>query len=219
MNRSSEVTGVILAGGRSRRFGSDKTFAEIAGKSFIERVSSILTGLFENVIIVGRDPIDFEGLGTTAVSDALPDLGALGGIYTGLLYAATPYIFVAACDMPLLNPKCVRIILDRAAGYDIVVPWLQDGQHPLHAAYSRKCIPHMERAVKEGELKVISLLQELRTLKLTEADFTAIDPNLNSFLNINTQDDYKRALRLIEETAETREETASSLESLTRRGQ
>lgn len=199
MDKNGEVTGVILAGGKSRRFGSDKIIAEIAGKSLIEHVHGIFGSLFKEVIIVGREPVDIEGFGARSVSDALPGLGALGGIYTGLLHATTPSIFVAACDMPLLNPACIRIVLVRAAGNDIVIPWLADGPHPLHALYSKRCLVHMERSLKEGALRIISILPNLRTLKLREVDFIAVDPDFRSFLNINTPEDHERAQRLIKD--------------------
>src|SRR3989338_7645546 len=103
MSKINDVTGVILAGGKSTRFGENKAFALFDGVSFIERALETMKQVFKEVIIVTNPPNVYSGWGGSVVKDTIPYQGPLGGLMSALTYSISPYVFIAACDMPLLS--------------------------------------------------------------------------------------------------------------------
>src|SRR4030043_189952 len=97
------MTGIILSGGRSTRMGKNKAFLRVGGEHLIDRTVRLFRAVFREVIIVTASPLDYLDQETVIVTDILPERGALGGIYTGLFYAAHQQAFVAACDTPFLD--------------------------------------------------------------------------------------------------------------------
>jgi molybdenum cofactor guanylyltransferase len=94
------MTGIILSGGGNTRMGRNKAFLRIGDERLTDRTVRILRSLFREVIIVVANPLDYLDQGAAIVTDLLPGRGALGGLYTGLFYAADEYVFVTACDIP-----------------------------------------------------------------------------------------------------------------------
>ncbi len=135
------VTGIILAGGESRRMGQDKAWLEVDGVSLIERVLSIMREVFSEVMIVTRWPDRFAPLGALVGVDVVSGAHAMGGVYTGLLRMQTEHGFVVACDMPFLSAVLIRHLTVLAPGHDVVFPISSQGLHPLHAVYSKHCLP------------------------------------------------------------------------------
>src|SRR3989339_729492 len=103
-----KVTGVILAGGKSRRFGKNKSFIQIDGTPLIERVVTVMGSVFEHRLLVTNTPEEYAYLGLPMVQDLIKGIGPLGGIYTGLETIADDAGFFVACDMPYLNADLVR---------------------------------------------------------------------------------------------------------------
>ena len=132
------MTGVILSGGSNRRMGENKAFLRVEGEPLIDRIVRLFRGVFKEVIIVTSSPLDYLDQEVVIVTDILPEKGALGGIYTGLFYAAEEHAFIAACDMPFLNRAFLEYMVRQTAGYDIIVPAPPDGLQPLHAVYARR---------------------------------------------------------------------------------
>jgi len=199
----SETTGIILAGGKSRRMGRDKALLDLGGKALIRYVLEPAVGLFPEVIIVANDIAAFEPMGMPVVSDLAPGAGALGGLYTGLVYASFPRVFVAACDMPFICPAAVRHLLDRADRYDVVLPSFPDGLHPLHAVYSRRCEGSIMRRLEAGSLRVIDFFPEVKVLEVSREEIEEIDPGGRSVWNLNTPDDFRKAEALLRESKQT----------------
>ena len=106
-----EVTGVILAGGKSSRMGKNKALLELGGKRIIESEINLFKSIFKEVILVTNSPLEYAGFDIKIVTDIFPEKGSLGGIYTGLFYSSYDYSFVASCDMPFLR----RDMIVRAA--------------------------------------------------------------------------------------------------------
>ena len=188
-----KVTGIILAGGKNLRMGKNKAFLEIGGRRIIERTQKIFAALFDEIILVTNTPLDYLSLNLRAVADLFPGKGALGGIYTGLFHASHSHAFVAACDMPFLNPPLIAHLLDLAPGYDIVIPRTQDGFQPLHAVYSQKCLPFIEALLRKEDLKIIDFFPRVKKRDLLPEELFPFDPELLSFVNINTPEDLARA--------------------------
>lgn len=184
------MTGVILSGGKSSRMGENKAFLRVDGERLIDRQVRLFRELFRQMIIVTGAPLDYLDQDATIVTDILPDKGALGGIYTGLFFAAEEHAFVAACDMPFLNRAFLEHMIRQAAGYDIVVPAPPDGLQPLHAIYGRRCLPVIKNLLERNRLQIKELYPSQRLLEIPPAVLGSFDPAGRMFLNINTPEDF-----------------------------
>src|SRR6267143_373552 len=102
-----EVTGVLLAGGKSRRMGEDKRYLVVGEQTLLERGLGVLRSIFQEVLVVIAQDNPPLGVDARVVRDLVPDCGSLGGLYTGLTQATAPCIFVVACDMPFLNQAVI----------------------------------------------------------------------------------------------------------------
>ena len=186
------MTGIILSGGENVRMGQNKAFLVVDGKRLIDRMIRIFRGLFAEVILVTNKPRDYLDLDVTLVTDIYPGRKALGGIYTGLFYANSSHAFVAACDMPCLNAEFIAHMMERALPNDIVVPPAADGLQPLHALYSRKCLPAIKNSLLRDRLKITGFYKGLKILYIPEETIQSFDPGTRMFMNINTPEDLIR---------------------------
>ena len=194
-----EVTGVLLAGGKSRRMGEDKRYLVVGEQTLLERGVGVLRSMFHEVLVViAQDsaPLDIDA---RVVRDLVPDCGSLGGIYTGLIQATSPYIFTVACDMPFLNQAVITQFTTRRDTADIVMARLATRLHPMHALYGKGCLPAMEQMIVARQLKIQELVSHasLRVQYVTEADLLSIDPSWRSFYNVNTPEDLEAACSLL----------------------
>jgi molybdopterin-guanine dinucleotide biosynthesis protein A len=146
-----------------------------------------------------NDPQAWASLPARLVRDFYADGGPLGAIYTGLSATAHPHALIVAADMPLLNSHLLRAMLEYPAGYDALVPcWPHpdapdhDHSQPLHAVYSRACLPTMQAALEQGVRRVRDVLPLLRMAHLMPEEIVRYDPQGLSFLNINTPADLAR---------------------------
>jgi len=135
------VTGVILAGGKSSRMGSNKALLPYRGGRFIEAIYRQLSAMFDEVLVVTNTPEQYTFLGCRLVSDLYQDMGALAGLHSGLIHSYTSHIFAVACDMPYLNDTLIRTLVVRCHKGDVIIPEGGNGLEPLHALYSRSCLP------------------------------------------------------------------------------
>ena len=189
-----EASGVILSGGESSRMGVNKAFIEIQGKRIIDSIVKLLSILFPEVIIVTNTPLDYACINARIVTDIFPQKGSLGGIYTGLFYSSHPYSLVVACDMPFLRREVIEYITGKIGSNDVVIPHLSDGYHPLHAIYSRRCLPFMERLIEKDDLRIVNFFKKVRVKEVSGKDLSRVDPDFSSFININTPEDVRRYL-------------------------
>ena len=136
-----DISGVLIAGGKSRRMGRDKRFLTVGGTSLFQRILTLLEQIFPETIVVLAEPLEsLEVRGGRVVYDVIPNAGSLGGLYTGLMAASHVRIFAVACDMPFLNSDVIRFMASFDTTADIVVAKLESGFQPLHALYSRSCL-------------------------------------------------------------------------------
>jgi len=190
---SREVTGVILAGGKSSRMGTDKGLIEFQGEKMIRRTMDVFKGLFKEIIIVTNLPLDYLDQDAMIVTDIFPGRGPIGGIHTGLFFSSNEHAFFAACDMPFFNSEFISYMVSRIGKYDIVVPETEKGPQPLHAIYSRKCLNRIKTLIAEDRLKVTGFYKGFRTLSIPTKEIARYDPESRMFLNVNTPEDLKGA--------------------------
>jgi len=210
------MSAVVLAGGDSRRMGSDKAFLKMPnGETIIETILSKLARLSKEIILVTNHPQRYEHLGVKLVADIYPGKGSLGGIYTGLSAMSHSHGLVVACDMPFLSLPLLRYMLVMAPEYDVVVPralpWgglkgVKEREetakeyllHPLHAVYSKNCLEPMRDLLVSGDLRIISFYPRVRVRYVEEGEIDIFDPEHLSFFNINTPGDLRKAEGLLQ---------------------
>ncbi len=190
------VSCVVLAGGKSSRMGTDKSFLPILGRPLIEEVLTRVEGLGVETLIVTNRPDDYRYLGLSLFTDAVPNQGALGGIYTAVQAARAPFVLVVACDMPFLNRDLLAYLVSLRSGYDVVAPRLGGVPEPLHAVYARSCLEPMRRSMESGMLKIIAFYPEVRLRYVDEPEIDRFDPQHLSFMNVNTPQELAHARAL-----------------------
>ena len=175
--------------------GVNKAFLQIGQKTIIERTVELFNQMFEQVILVTNDPLDYSHLNLEIAVDLVPKGGALIGIYTGLFYASHSPCFIAACDMPFLNSAVIDYMVGLGKNYDVVIPSLEDGYHPIHALYSRRCINQIEQLIGTKNYKITDFFHKVRVREVTPTELKPLDPPMDSFLNINTPEDLEQIHR------------------------
>ena len=191
-------TAVILAGGQSQRMGQDKAWLDVGGQPLIVHVVERLRNLAAEVIVVRGTPTSpLPKLLARVVEDRCQGMGPLAGLQAGLDASATPWIFAAACDMPLLNPALIRYLALLRPGYDVIVPYPAGQPEPLHAFYHRRCLPVIEQALASQQRPIWRIYDKLRIRPVLPAELVIFDPDLQSFVNINTPIEWEKVRRLI----------------------
>ncbi|MBT0665113.1 formate dehydrogenase accessory sulfurtransferase FdhD [Geobacter pelophilus] len=186
------ITGVILAGGESRRMGSNKALLPYKGGQFIEAIYRQHAELFDEVIVVTNNPELYAFLPCRKVTDLHVGKGALAGIHAGLHHSSNPHIFVTACDMPYLNSGLIRGLAAVRGNYAALVPESDSGTEPLHAFYGKTALPAMDEALAAGVRRIVRLFDRFPVRIVPAAEVGCLDPEFGSFRNINTPDDYYR---------------------------
>jgi molybdopterin-guanine dinucleotide biosynthesis protein A len=184
-----DVAGVILAGGKSLRFGQNKAFVAVEGVPLIERVTNVLGSVFHRVVLVTNTPDAYRHLRLPMFEDLVKGLGPLGGIFTGLSAIDEEAGFFVACDMPFLSPALIRYMSRIRGAFHVVVPRIRGDIEPLHALYSRECLPAMRKLIHAGEYQVFRFFQEAAVRYVEENEVRSLDPALRSFININRPQD------------------------------
>jgi len=144
------------------------------------------------VIVVTGAAGRYDFLPCRRVPDLFEGVGALAGIHSGLRHSETDLVFVAACDMPHLNGELIRHLCGLAEGADAVVPEGEKGLEPLHAVYRKSALPAIEKALRDGEHRVVSFFDRVTVRRVRLPDVSCFDPTLEAFRNINTPEDYYR---------------------------
>ena len=197
MNRASDVTAVILAGGMSRRLGRNKALEPFQGEPLIRRVIRRMGQVTSNIIIVANDEERVAELdlpdGVTPVIDEYPGKGSLGGIYTGIRAAPTEWTVFCACDMPFPSPQIYEALLAKRGSNNAVVPVVDGRPEPIHAAYSKPCLGPIREKLNADELKISGFYENVKVRYFSEDQVRLFDPDLLSFFNINTQQDLAKA--------------------------
>jgi molybdopterin-guanine dinucleotide biosynthesis protein A len=193
----SRTGGVVLAGGKSTRMGTSKALLPFGDETMLQRVVRVLGALVSPIVVVAASHQELPPLpGDVVVArDEREARGPLEGLRAGLkvLPDGIDRAYVTSCDVPLLVPGFVTQMLDLADGYDIAVVEIDGFPHPLSAVYSRSVLPQVEDLLAHDRLRPIFLFDAVKTRRVKPAEITA-DPDLRTLRNLNTREDYERAL-------------------------
>ena len=184
-----DVSAFIVAGGKSRRFGSDKLMHLYLGKPLIRHVADILTSTFEHVAIIADGGERFSFLELPWHSDIVTGAGPIGGIFTALEHSKNDRSFIVGGDMPGLHEGLVRYMVNESECFDVTVPVINGEFEALHAVYSRRCAAHIARVMEEGRRRIISFFSEVRVRKIDEKEISEIVTPREVFHNINYPED------------------------------
>ena len=191
------VTGLILAGGASRRMGRNKALLELEGEPLAARVAAALRPVSDELIIVANDPAPYRFLDLPIVPDIQPGHGPLMGLYSGLSAALGELAIAVAVDMPFLTPQFLGLLLSLAPGYDVVIPEAEGRLHPLCAVYRRAtCLPPMEAAIARGQRRLIAFHPQVRVRRVDERTLRRVSPDLRALINVNTPEELDQARQL-----------------------
>lgn len=183
------LTVAILAGGKSSRMGTNKSFVHFQGRPMIELVQERVSGLGKELILITNEPTAYAYLGLPMFGDVYPDHGALGGLFTAVHYAQYAHTLVVATDMPWLKRPLLKYMIALRRQADIIVPRWQKFPEPLHAIYSKNCLAPIAENLKAGHLKITRFFNQV-SVHFVEQDVIArFDPDGRSFANINTPKD------------------------------
>jgi molybdenum cofactor guanylyltransferase len=162
----------------------------------LERQMAVLREVTATIVLIttARTPPGVRGL--RVATDLVRGAGPLGGIYTAIHIARPGLALVVACDMPFLTAPFLGRLVAEAAGVDAAVPRTADGWHPLCAVYAPGAAEPIRRRIESGRLKVIDALADLRVREVGPEEIARYDPDGTLFFNINTPDDYQRALEV-----------------------
>jgi len=188
----------------------------VGGRTIIERILSVLKPLFKDIVIVTNSPHLYQRFKVKVITDVVKGKGPLGGIYSGLLYSDFPYSMCVACDMPFLDGKLIAYMKEEIKDEDMLIPRSKVGRqpftfgklrasdvdttspsmlglHPLHAIYSKRCIPFIEELLNHNKLKISELLSMVRVRYLYQKEIERFDSQEIAFYNINNEEDLKKA--------------------------
>ncbi len=192
---SNPAAGIVLAGGKSQRMGTDKARLALPdGRPVILSVVEVLKSICGEVVVVTEASGRYADLALPArcVTDIVPGCGPMGGLHAGLRAIEAPFAFAVACDMPFLNSPLLRYMADLPRDYEALVPSIGGIWQPLHTIYAKACLATVEDLLAGGLLALTDLLSRVRMRTLPFATVRQFDPEGLSSLNLNEPDDLMR---------------------------
>lgn len=186
------VTGAILAGGRSTRYGGvPKGLERVHGRRIIDRVRTAIEPVVDDLLLIANDPAAAEWLPDVhCAADVLRDVGSVAGIHAALVHAGSP-VLVVAWDMPFVPTALLRALRDAGPAVDAVVPESDSrrGLEPLCAYYGPACAGAIEARVAAGDRRVVAFYDDVRVTRIAaERVMEYGDPAL-LFMNVNTPEE------------------------------
>jgi molybdopterin-guanine dinucleotide biosynthesis protein A len=191
----SQLSGFVLAGGKSTRMGQDKAAITLNGLTLLQHALAALREVCRDVAILGKHEL-YGNLGPV-YEDIFPGCGPLGGIHAALSNSQTQFNLIIAVDTPFLAPEFLSYLAERAIDSDAIVttPKIEDYTQPLFTVYSLDFLPIAEQSLRSGNYKIVPLFPEGRTLVIQEAELRQFAFAADMFENLNTPEDLARARR------------------------
>jgi len=202
MTKYSEFSVAILAGGQSRRFGRDKTLVSINGRSMTSILADSISALSDDIMVICKNPGKFSDVkNVRLLADAYDKQCPLVGIITALVNAAYERVFVVSADTPFVQKKLVKHMSLKEG--DAVLPETDNKIHTLTGFYSKNLLINLEKQYFKGNYRIIDVMDEIDVKYVNEEECRQYDENLLSFININTQKDYKDAMEILKKVGYT----------------
>ena len=186
-----DCTALILAGGESRRMGQDKAALVLGGETLLERATATMQQVFPKVVVSVRQLR--SGVDVPQICDEQPGNGPLAGLITGLAQADTPWVFAVACDMPFVTQAVVEHLAAFRSGHQAVVPLVGGHPQPLAAFYATSTLDAMRASFAAGDRSMRGVLDKFEVRYVSEAELRAADPQLRSFVDLDTPQDFQAA--------------------------
>ncbi|MFZ0888482.1 MAG: molybdenum cofactor guanylyltransferase [Candidatus Binataceae bacterium] len=192
---------IVLAGGRGSRMGAPKAALMFGNLTLLERVVAELRKSFPEVIVAAApegqgDAALHDARGVKIIRDAVAFQGPLFALQHALEAAASDPVFVCSCDLPMLDASVASALVAVIADHDAVIPEVGGKPQPLCAVYRKRCADAIATLLARGERRLTALAAEINVRTVEENALRAIDPELRSFFNLNTPEDYATALRM-----------------------
>ena len=179
----------IIAGGKSGRFGSDKSLFVFNDKPMISHTYDAIKPVFDEIYIIASGGEKFSFLDVKIIPDIIPGLGPIGGMYTALESLDADRVFVFPCDMPFLNTEFIRFMATIPDFYDIIVPEVNGMYQPLHAIYSKRCSEGIKRKIEIEDYRMSGFYEGYNIRAVGEDEIGYYDDPLKMFRNINFRED------------------------------
>lgn len=205
-----DVIGAVLAGGRGRRVGGDKASLEIGGRTLARRAVDALlqVGLEPLLLLRGRQQAPRDADSIPIVRDEVEDAGPLGGLHALFRGTAAEWALVVACDQPLLDPRLLRgLLAEPRDDVEALVGRPSRPFEPLPGLYRRTSLQTIEKMLAGSERSLHGLLSSLQVRDVPERTLRRWDPELLSYLNVNTPADLARARALAASAGDERQES------------
>jgi molybdopterin-guanine dinucleotide biosynthesis protein A len=189
----NDITGIVLAGGKSSRMGSDKGLLKIDNKTFVESVIAAMKPLVNDIIIISNNS-EYDQFGYHRVEDDIKDSGPLAGLYSGLKHSDSEFNLVLSCDIPMIRTKILeKLIRADYKNYEVTQIESFNKTMPLIAVYQKQCMHKCLELLQQGERRLRVAVNQLKTKTIL------IDSELDSFVkNVNTKEDLKTINHAIE---------------------
>ena len=189
------LSGIILAGGPSRRMGGEnKSLLRFGNEALIERQVRLMKEVCSEIIVVTNTPKLYLRLvdeSVRIITDYIPNKGPLSGMHAGLTLAQNDYAWIVGCDMPFISPVAAALMLQQLdERSDVILPDIQGKIYPLHAIYNRKCVKKIWKLLTNQDIQIESLQRELICQKALDAGFLIAGVNVNFVTDVNTLDEY-----------------------------
>jgi molybdopterin-guanine dinucleotide biosynthesis protein A len=187
------VAAAIIAGGQARRFGGqDKSRLVVQGRPIIVRQLEVLERITSSIMVIANDTARFQDLSIPTFPDAIPDAGAIGGIYTALVRATAARVLVVGCDLPFLHEGVLTRLVALAGDADGA--WIETsrGPEPLLACYRTSAAAAIRDEIVQGNLRAADIGRVIQMAVLSEAELADFGPVAQLLANLNSPDDYAR---------------------------
>jgi molybdopterin-guanine dinucleotide biosynthesis protein A len=181
------ITGIVLAGGKSSRMGTDKGVMELNGKKVIQYVLDALVPIVDDILIIANND-HYDNFAYPVYKDIIKDCGPMGGIYTGLINSTTMKNIVVSCDIPFITSPMLLHIISESGNYEITVPKHDGRLEPLCAVYTKQCTGKFKELLEKKVWKMQEALNYFKTQQLNISDTKEMARN---FININTPEELK----------------------------
>jgi molybdopterin-guanine dinucleotide biosynthesis protein A len=198
---SNSVSAIILAGGRSSRMGRAKASLKFGSSTLLDRVVAEMKKNLDDIVVIASPTDAIEIASVRTVHDATEYEGPVGALERGIVATTNEIAFACSCDVPFVSAQLALALAGMLGDCDAVIPHVDGKLQTLHAVYRKKCAKVLATMRANGEHRLHEIVNFAEVRVVPEDEILAFDPkpDMRSFFNVNTPDDYRRALKMMEE--------------------